>query len=273
MPGASRWRSCRRRSRAVDRRARGRRPAGALRPRGGDGLPLAAPRGRGAADPARRRRGLRALGAQMGVPLLHPWANRLAAWDYEALGVRVDLEPLRGRVVKADGETGLPIHGVMPAAWESLEATPTRLARRARPRPTTRASARHSRSRTGSGSTPSSRPAGCGSPRRSRRSRARCRSPSASTRTSRSRASRGPTTRSSCRRCAGSRSTRARCRPARRRRPPASAGALGDRHLDDGFDRLPDGAAFAVAGGGRRIVVRFESGYPCAQVFAPPGRT
>ena len=53
---------------------------------------------------------------------------------------------------------------------------------------------------------------------------------------------------------------------------PALAGALGDRDLDDGFDSVPDGAAFAVAGGGRRVVVRFEHGYPCAQVFAPPGK-
>ena len=67
-------------------------------------------------------------GRTMGVPLLHPWANRLAEWDYEALGRRVDLEPLRGRVVKADGETGLPMHGVLPAAWEVVEATSTRLA-------------------------------------------------------------------------------------------------------------------------------------------------
>ena len=53
---------------------------------------------------------------------------------------------------------------------------------------------------------------------------------------------------------------------------PASAGVLGDRVLDDGFDGLEDGAAFAVEGGGRRVVVRFEGGFPCAQVFAPPGK-
>ena len=55
-------------------------------------------------------------GRTMGVPLLHPWANRLARWDYEALGHRVDLEPLRGRVVKADADTGLPMHGALPVA-------------------------------------------------------------------------------------------------------------------------------------------------------------
>jgi galactose mutarotase-like enzyme len=27
-----------------------------------------------------------------------------------------------------------------------------------------------------------------------------------------------------------------------------------------------------VAGGGRRVEARFESGYPCVQVFAPPDK-
>ncbi len=53
---------------------------------------------------------------------------------------------------------------------------------------------------------------------------------------------------------------------------PAFAGTLGARDLDDGFDGVRDGATFAVAGGGRRVAVRLESGYPCAQVFAPPGK-
>jgi aldose 1-epimerase len=38
---------------------------------------------------------------------------------------------------------------------------------------------------------------------------------------------------------------------------------------DDGFDRVPDGAVFALAGGDRRIEVTFEKGYPAAQLFAP----
>ncbi len=53
-------------------------------------------------------------GRWMGVPLLHPWANRLADWEYEALGRRVDLRPLAGEVVVRDRKTGLPIHGVLP---------------------------------------------------------------------------------------------------------------------------------------------------------------
>jgi galactose mutarotase-like enzyme len=52
----------------------------------------------------------------------------------------------------------------------------------------------------------------------------------------------------------------------------AHAGPLPERELDDAFEAVPDGARFAVTGGGRRIELRLESGYPCAQVFAPPGK-
>jgi len=38
---------------------------------------------------------------------------------------------------------------------------------------------------------------------------------------------------------------------------------------DDGFDTVPDGAVFALAGGARRVEVTFEKGYPAAQLFAP----
>ena len=46
---------------------------------------------------------------------------------------------------------------------------------------------------------------------------------------------------------------------------------LGGRGFDDGFDRVAAGSEFAVAGGGRRTGVRFVTGYPSAQVFSPPG--
>jgi aldose 1-epimerase len=52
---------------------------------------------------------------------------------------------------------------------------------------------------------------------------------------------------------------------------PAVAERLGDRAFDDGYDEVADGAVFAVSGGGRRIEVHFEQGYPAAQIFAPPG--
>lgn len=48
------------------------------------------------------------------------------------------------------------------------------------------------------------------------------------------------------------------------------AGALGDRGFDDLFLELDD-APFAVEGGGRRLEVSFDEGYPVAQVYAPPG--
>ena len=54
---------------------------------------------------------------------------------------------------------------------------------------------------------------------------------------------------------------------------PATAEPLGDTVFDDGFDEVADGAMFAVSGGGRRLEVRFERGYPAAQVFAPAGET
>jgi len=47
-------------------------------------------------------------------------------------------------------------------------------------------------------------------------------------------------------------------------------GRLGSRTFDDAYVAPPEGAAFALAGGGRRIELAFETGYPYAQVFAPP---
>ena len=44
---------------------------------------------------------------------------------------------------------------------------------------------------------------------------------------------------------------------------------LGHRTFDDGYDRLPPRAVFAVAGGGRRVTVEFGTGYPVAQIYAP----
>lgn len=50
---------------------------------------------------------------------------------------------------------------------------------------------------------------------------------------------------------------------------PATTELLGDNVFDDGFDEVADGAVFAVSGGGRRIEVRFDQGYPAAQIYAP----
>ncbi len=46
-------------------------------------------------------------------------------------------------------------------------------------------------------------------------------------------------------------------------------GPLGDRLFDDGFTLDELRGPFVLAGGGRRIEVAFEAGYPYAQIFAP----
>lgn len=48
-----------------------------------------------------------------------------------------------------------------------------------------------------------------------------------------------------------------------------TSGPLGSRTFDDAYTSPPAGQRFAVAGGGRRIEVTFESGFPFAQVYAP----
>jgi aldose 1-epimerase len=45
---------------------------------------------------------------------------------------------------------------------------------------------------------------------------------------------------------------------------------IGDRRFDDAYDELAPGPCVAVTGGGLRIAVLLEAGYPVAQVFAPP---
>lgn len=50
---------------------------------------------------------------------------------------------------------------------------------------------------------------------------------------------------------------------------PASTGPLGGQAFDDAFADLAPGATFAVSGGGRRVTVRFERGFGAAQVYAP----
>jgi aldose 1-epimerase len=50
---------------------------------------------------------------------------------------------------------------------------------------------------------------------------------------------------------------------------PALDAKLGDRAFDDGFALLDPHAFFSIAGNGRRITVEFVEGYRYAQVFAP----
>jgi galactose mutarotase-like enzyme len=71
-----------------------------------------------------QRRGVRAYaerGSTMGIPLLHPWANRLASFGYAAAGRTVELD--RESALMAHDQNGLPIHGVIPGLlpWQLLD--------------------------------------------------------------------------------------------------------------------------------------------------------
>jgi galactose mutarotase-like enzyme len=61
-------------------------------------------------------------GSTFGIPLLHPWANRLSAWEYEIQGGRVTLTE-GSPLIHRDGATGLPIHGLLAASrhWQVVD--------------------------------------------------------------------------------------------------------------------------------------------------------
>jgi galactose mutarotase-like enzyme len=50
---------------------------------------------------------------------------------------------------------------------------------------------------------------------------------------------------------------------------PFTEGVLGERSFDDFFGEIAERPEFSVADGAGRIVVRFEAGYRCAQVYGP----
>jgi aldose 1-epimerase len=66
----------------------------------------------------------RERGSSFGIPLLHPWANRLAGTTYSLAGHSVELDPARSPI-HLDGN-GLPIHGVLAAfdGWEMVGRSP-----------------------------------------------------------------------------------------------------------------------------------------------------
>jgi aldose 1-epimerase len=210
-------------------------------------------------------------GAVMGIPLLHPWANRLAGHRYRAGGQDVRL-PAGPPLVHCEAH-GLPIHGLLAASphWRLMEVSRARLRARldfaahrellaAFPFPhelqvdvalgrdaltiaTTLAATGDAAVPVSFGFHPYLRLPGVprsgweiGLPER-------------------------------------------RHLLADERGVPTGAGEpqpaerfpLDGRTFDDGYDALREGAAFTLAGGGRRIVVRFERGYPVGQVFAPAG--
>ena len=62
-------------------------------------------------------------GAPMGIPFLHPWANRLASFEYSFEGNTVVLDPDSPLLLR-DGN-GLPIHGLLGGSphWRVLDAS------------------------------------------------------------------------------------------------------------------------------------------------------
>jgi len=66
----------------------------------------------------------RERGSSFGIPLLHPWANRLAGTAYSVGGRRVELDPERGPIHL--DPNGLPIHGILAAFpdWEVVGRSP-----------------------------------------------------------------------------------------------------------------------------------------------------
>jgi galactose mutarotase-like enzyme len=68
-----------------------------------------------------------ARGSTFGIPLLHPWANRLSGWSYAVGDTSVALEA-GAPGLRVDGN-GLPIHGLLAAydGWHVLEDDGRRL--------------------------------------------------------------------------------------------------------------------------------------------------
>jgi aldose 1-epimerase len=212
-------------------------------------------------------------GAPMGIPLLHPWANRLGDWSYEALGKRADLRRV-DELVGTDSATGLPIHGALPAPCRVVSAEAGDGAARLeaeqhrawdpsfrgafpfdhRVRLEAWVSDAVLRMRVVIEPVEGPVPVTIGFhpyltlpgvPREEYQLELPVRR----------RLLLGPDQ-----------------VPTGETQPVSPyAGPLGSRGFDDGYDELDDPAVFAVSGGGRRIELRFEQGFSVAQVFAQPG--
>ena len=66
-------------------------------------------------------------GSTFALPLLHPWANRVRAWDFELGEQHVTLDP-ESPITHRDSATGTAIHGLLTASphWTSPMPTATR---------------------------------------------------------------------------------------------------------------------------------------------------
>jgi aldose 1-epimerase len=220
-----------------------------------------------------QRRGLDAYitaGKTMGIPILYPWANRLGANSYTAEGRAVTLTPGERRV-RAD-PNGLPIHGVLAAydGWRVMSqsahelvaevdygADPELLASFPFPHLLVVRVALADRTvtvhTTVAATSDQAVPLCFGFHPYLRlpevpRAQWTIETPAMRHLTVDDRGL--PTGESSSQ--------------------PAGSELLGDKAFDDGYDQFADNAVFAVSGGGRRIEVRFDYGYPAAQIFAPP---
>ncbi len=214
-------------------------------------------------------------GSSFGLPLLHPWANRLSGFTYTAAGRTVELDAAR-TPLKLE-EHGLPLHGLLTASplWELVTADvaggaarlvarldfgahprllagfpfPHELRVEARLAPATLTVETTLRA---TGDVPVPVAFGWhpyltlpGVPREQWELRLPVRSrallddqaiPTGATEP-----------------------------------PPFTGGALGERALDDLYPELDTPAVFSVSGGGGSLSVRYEQGYPAAQVFSPAG--
>jgi aldose 1-epimerase len=62
-------------------------------------------------------------GSTFGIPLLHPWANRLRGWEYDACGKHVELDR-KDPLVHQDSALAIPMHGLLSASpyWQLTDA-------------------------------------------------------------------------------------------------------------------------------------------------------
>lgn len=214
-------------------------------------------------------------GKTMGIPLLYPWANRLAGFDYSAAGrsVRVPRDLARVRV----DQNGLPIHGVLAGLmeWElepaddrgrSPEALAARLSwSEERPEPFDvfpfRHELRYKAALRGGSLEIELTVDACGedpvpltfgfhpylSPPGATRERLLVELPPM--------------------RSLALDAQQIPIAPGQALAPQRFE--LDEREFDDGFDQVSEPAHFSVAGAGRRIELTFREGYPYAQVYAP----
>ncbi len=206
-----------------------------------------------------------------GIPLLYPWANRLAGFEYEALSKRVELDR-ESPLLELD-QNGLPIHGLLRAwtEWEVLGHDDQRLEvsldfgvqprlLAAFPFPhELRFEARLEGARLVLTTTVNANQGSAvpisfgyhpyftlpGVPREEWQIEVPVRE---------------------------SLVLDDRMIPTGEREPVRGLdGPLDGRSFDDGFASVDHGRPFAVAGGDRRIEVRFDECFPFAQAYSPPG--